>query len=173
MKECKKCGETKSTSEFSKCSVRKDGLQYNCKSCNKKDNHKFRTEINPSHHANWQRNNLKRLCELIKNYRRADKNGLIYSIRNPEGDTYIGMTQMYLKVRRLEHISHYRKYTKGQRDTTLPLLHASFDKYGIENHQFETILDMGNIDRKQLSFIETSFIQAFQQIGKSLNIRIK
>lgn len=172
MKQCKKCGETKSTSEFSKCSVRKDGLQYNCKSCNKKDNHKFRTEINPSHHADWQRANLKRLCEIVKNYRRADKNGLIYSIRNPEGQTYIGMTQMYLSVRRLEHISHFKRRYKDNR-TKLPLLHQSFEKWGIDNHKFETILDMGNMDREQLAFIETSFIQSFQQIGKSLNIRTK
>jgi len=172
MKQCNNCNQIKDYSHFSKCSSNKDGLQYSCKSCNKKTNLQFRTE-KPEHHQQWQRDNLSRLCELIKNYRRADKSGIIYSIRNPEGETYIGMTQMYLKVRRLEHISHYRKYTKGQRDTTLPLLHQSFDKYGIENHQFELVADFGNMDRKQLGFIESSFIQAFKEIGKSLNVRIK
>lgn len=32
-KPCKKCGETKDLSEFSKCKASKDGLQYWCKPC--------------------------------------------------------------------------------------------------------------------------------------------
>lgn len=169
-KQCNKCGQTKSTSDFSKCSSNKDGLQYQCKSCNVKTNHKFRTEINPSHHAEWQRNHFTRLCELVRKYRKADKNSLIYSIRNPEGETYIGMTQMYMQVRKFEHISHYNKAKRGYYKYNLPLLHSSFDKYGVDNHQFEVIADFGEMDREQLRFIETSFIKAFQEIGKSLNI---
>lgn len=172
-KECSKCGEVKPHSQFSKCSSHKDGLQYQCRECNRKSNHKFRTEIQPEHHAEWQRTNLGRLCEIVAKYRKADKSSLIYSIRNPEGETYIGMTQMYFSVRKLEHISHFRKYKKGQSNVHLPLLHYSFEKYGIDNHQFEVIVDMGDTDREQLSFIETSFIKAFQEIGKSLNVRVK
>lgn len=172
-KECNKCGEVKPHSQFSKCSSNKDGLQYQCRDCNRKSNHKFRTELNPQHHAEWQRTNLKRLCELVKKYRKANKPSLIYSISNPEQEHYIGMTQMHLSVRRLEHISHFRKSMKGNRAVVLPLLHDSFRKWGVENHKFEVILNMGDIDRKQLAFIETSFIQAFQEINKSLNVRIK
>lgn len=167
MKQCRKCNEVKELSQFSKCSVRKDGLQYNCKSCNKKDNLKFRTEINPSHHQIWQRNNLSRLCQLVQKYRKADKNSIIYSITNPAGETYIGMTQMYLKVRKWEHIAAYR----NNKPNAIPLLRESFEKYGVDNHKFELVVDMGDIDREQLKFIESSFIQAFQQTGKSLNIK--
>lgn len=170
MKQCIKCREVKDVSNFSKCSARKDGLQWNCKSCNKKDNLKFRIEINPSHHANWQHNNPKRLCELVSKYRKSDKGGRIYSIKNPNGDVYIGMTEAYLSVRKLEHRQHYKKAKKGKQ-APLPLLHKSFDIYGVDNHIFETVVDLGDIDRKQLGYIETSFIQSFKEIGKSLNIR--
>jgi hypothetical protein len=172
MKHCNKCGETKDVTNFSKSSARKDGLQDYCKACNKKNNLKFRTEINPQHHAEWQRNNPDRLCELVKKYRKADKGGAIYSIRNPEGETYIGMTEAYLNVRWLEHRQHYKRAQKGK-NLALPKLHESFSKYGIENHTFEVVVELPGIDRQQLRFIETSFIESFQQIGKSLNIRVK
>lgn len=172
MKKCTKCGEVKDEVNFSKSVARKDGLQDNCKACNKKDNLKFRTEINPQHHAEWQRNNPDRLCELVAKYRKADKGGAIYSIRNPEGETYIGMTEAYLNVRWLEHRQHYKRAQKGKAHS-LPLLYKSFDAYGIENHTFDVVVEMPGIDRKQLAFVETAFIQAFQEIGKSLNIRVK
>lgn len=172
MKKCMKCGETKDVNNFSKSVARKDGLQDYCKSCNKENNLKFRTEINPNHHAEWQRNNPERLCELVANYRRADKGGLIYSIRNPIGETYIGMTEAHLRVRSLEHKQHYKKVLRGKANP-LPLLHQSFDQYGVENHTFEVVVQLDGIDREQLKYVETSFIQSFQEIGKSLNIRIK
>jgi ribosomal protein S10 len=43
--------------------------------------------------------------------------------------------------------------------------------HGIQNHTFETILELEGIDRKQLENIESSFIEAVKQTGKSLNIR--
>ena len=170
MKQCIKCREVKDESNFSKCSARKDGLQWNCKSCNKKDNLKFRIEINPSHHANWQRNNPDRLCELVSRYTKADKPGIIYSIKNPAGEYYIGQSKKYMTVRKTSHKTHYNRAKKGKMNP-LPLLHASFDKYGIKNHIFKIIVDLGDMDRKQLKFIETSFIRAFKETGKSLNIR--
>ena len=86
-------------------------------------------------------------------------------------EVYVGMTEAHLNVRKLEHRQHYKKAKKGKQ-APLPLLHESFDLYGINNHIFETIVELGDIDRKQLAFIETSFIQSFKEIGKSLNIRI-
>jgi hypothetical protein len=167
-----KCREVKDEVNFSKSKAKKDGLQDNCKVCNREDNLKFRTEINPQHHAEWQRNNLDRLCELVAKYRKADKGGLIYSIRNPEGETYIGMTEAYLNVRTLEHKQHYKLAKKGKANS-IPLLHQSFDKYGVENHQFEIVVQLDGMDREQLAFVESSFIKSFKEIGKSLNVRIK
>ena len=169
-KECKGCGKVKDTTQFSKCSSSKDKLQHRCKDCNKKDNHKFRTEINPQHHAKWQISNWDKLMGYLRKYRRADKNGIIYAITNPIGETYIGMSEMYLNARMTEHRKHYKQYKQGKRKS-LPLLHNSFDTHGIQNHTFETILELEGIDRKQLENIESSFIEVVKQTGKSLNIR--
>ena len=172
MKRCTKCRTLKEVTRFSKCSRNKDGLQHNCKVCNKEDNLKFRTQINPQHHAEWQRTNPDKLTELVAKYRKADKGGCIYSIRNPDGETYIGMTEAHLSVRWLEHRQHYKIAQKGKKQP-LPKLHESFSKYGIENHTFEVVISLPGYDRKQLAFVETSFIESFQQIGKSLNVRAK
>lgn len=169
-KECKCCGKVKDTTQFSKCKSNKDGLQFKCKHCNSKDNHKFRTEINPEHHSKWQTTNWDRFMNYMRKYRKADKNGIIYSITNPEGEVYIGMSEMFLKVRMIEHRKHYRQYKEGKRES-LPGLHDSFDKYGIKNHKFQTIFESEGIDRKQLEYIERSFIEAVKQTGKSLNKR--
>ena len=103
-------------------------------------------------------------------YRKADKNGIIYAITNPNGETYIGMSEMYLKARMTEHRKHYKQYKQGKRNS-LPGLHKSIDKFGWKNHNIQTLLELEDIDRKQLEYIESSFIASVKQTGKSLNIR--
>jgi hypothetical protein len=112
----------------------------------------------------WQKNNPDRLCELVARYRRADKPGKIYSISNPNGEHYIGMTNTHISVRMLEHRLHYRR-----RHGALPALHQSFDTFGFDNHKVDVVLELDGIDRTQLRFIEKSFIESFNQQGKSLN----
>ncbi len=170
MKQCKQCGKSKDSTQFSKCSSTKSGLQPKCKNCNKKDNQKFRTEINPQHHAKWQTINWDKFVGYLKKYRKADKNGIIYAITNPDGETYIGMSEAYLNVRMIEHRKHYRQFKQGKRDS-LPVLHKSVDKFGWKRHDIKTLLELEGIGRKQLEYIESSFIQAVKQTGKSLNIR--
>ncbi len=170
MKECKQCGKSKETTQFSKCSSSKDKLQPKCKNCNSKDNQKFRIEINPEHHAKWQTSNWDKFMVYLRKYRKADKNGIIYAITNPDGETYIGMSEMYLNVRMIEHRKHYKQFKQGKRDS-LPGLHKSVDKFGWKRHDIKTILELEGIGRKQLEYIESSFIEAVKQTGKSLNIR--
>jgi len=169
-KECKDCGKLKDTTQFSKCSSTKSKLQPKCKDCNKKDNHKFRTEINPQHHKIWQNNNWDKFISYVKNYRCANKDGLIYAITNPEGQKYIGLTEMYGKVRFMEHKMHYKRACQGKRDR-LGKLHDSFDKYGFDNHKFEVIEQHPNIDREELKKIETKFIIEYRNKNLSLNSR--
>jgi hypothetical protein len=170
MKTCQKCHKVKDTNQFSKCSSNKDGLQYKCKECNKVDNLKFRTEINPTHHKKWQAKNWDKFIDYVKKYRKADKTPLLYSIKNPDGLQYIGMTMMSFSVRLLEHRSHYRRASMGKRDR-LGLLHDSFDKFGIENHEFKVIKECPGLSREQLKQLESAFItlNKFQNI--SLNTR--
>jgi hypothetical protein len=170
MKECRHCGKSKETTQFSKCKANKDGLQSKCKQCNSKDNHKFRTEINPTHHEKWQNSNWDKFMEYLRKYRRADKNGIIYSITNPNGETYIGMSEMYFKVRMIEHRKHYRQYKSGKRES-LPLLHKSVDKYGWSKHSYKILAQFEDIDREELKYIEKIFIEIVKQTGKSLNTK--
>ncbi len=170
LKQCQTCHKVKDTNQYSKCKSNKDGLQYCCKECNKKTNLKFRTEINPQHHKIWQDANWDTFMEYMRKYRKADKGGIIYAIVSPIGHQYIGMTEAYEKVRFLEHKKHYRQATEGKRNR-LGLLHDSFDKYGIDNHEFKVIKECPGLTRKQLLELEKSFItlNKFQNI--SLNIK--
>jgi hypothetical protein len=170
MKQCNRCHQSKDTSQFSKCKSNKDGLQYKCKQCDKETNLKFRTEINPTHHQNWQDKNWDKFVGYIKSYRKADKMPIVYGITNPEGMVYIGMTEMYLTVRVNEHKRHYRRASEGKRDR-LGLLHDSFDTFGIENHEFKVVKECPGLSRKQLKEVESAFItlNKFQNI--SLNKR--
>jgi hypothetical protein len=168
MKTCQKCQQIKDTTQFSKCKSNKDGLQYCCKSCNKETNLKFRSEINPTHHQKWQEKNWDTFVEYVKKYRKADKIGLIYGITNPEGMVYIGMTKMYLRVRLNEHRRHYRRASEGKRDR-LGLLHDSFDKYGIDNHEFKVIKECPGLTRKQLQQLESAYITLNKAQKISLN----
>ena len=170
MKTCKDCGKLKETTQFSKCSSTKSGLQPKCKDCNKKDNLKFRTQINPEHHKIWQDNNWDTFTEYMRKYRKSDKGGRIYAIVNPVGQQYIGMTEAYDKVRFLEHKKHYRQATMGKRNR-LNLLHDSFDKYGIDNHQFKVIKECPGLTRKQLQEVEKAFITLDKYQNISLNIK--
>lgn len=160
---CNNCGKVKETTQFSKRTASPDGLQLKCKQCNSKDNRDFRIE-KPEHHIEWQRSNAEQHSRNVARYRRADKSGKIYSIINPDGYVYIGMTNTHIAVRMLEHRAHYRR---GK--VKLPKLHESFNKFGIDNHKVNIILELDGIDRTQLRFIEKSFINAFSQQGKSLN----
>lgn len=167
-KQCNKCGKTKDTTEFSLQTRSKDGLQPRCKSCNKKDNHKFRTEINPQHHKLWQVGHMAELTSYIKKYRKADKTPIIYSIVNPEGKQYIGQTMMNFSVRILEHRSHYRRASLNKRER-LDLLHDSFDKHGIDNHEFNIMKELPGFTRKQLHEVERAYITLNKLQNISLN----
>jgi len=173
MKHCNKCGETKEYTQFSKKTKSKDGLQDHCKACNKIENHKFRTEINPEHHSKWQKDNWDHFAEYYANWRRGDKAGKVYAIINPKGEVYVGMTQTPLSVRMVEHRVKFRRMKEGKDTTTsIPLLHNSFEIYGVENHQVKVLFEDEDIDRKDLKMMETTFIKAFRQEGKSLNIKL-
>ena len=167
-KYCGGCRKDLPTTQFSKNRKTRDLLQFKCKSCNKTDNHKFRTEINPQHHSIWQKDNSDRVSDIISRWRQADKVGTIYYIKNPNNEYYIGMTKCYLNVRWSEHKIHYRLANKNKRNK-LPGLHNSFDKYGVENHQIETIIQFEDISRKELKEWEKVFIKSFKENANILN----
>lgn len=172
MKQCLKCSEVKDYSQFSKCKARKDGLQDRCKQCNKVDNLRFRKEINPEHHAKWQKENIKKVSQLVRKYRKADKTGVVYALINSEGEVYVGETKTHLKVRLMEHRVKYKRFLEGKLKKEHPLLFESFEKYGIDNHRLEILFEDKDISKKDLKLIEKSFIKAFKENGNSLNVKL-
>jgi hypothetical protein len=168
-KYCAGCRETLPTSNFSKNSRREDGLQYKCKSCNKIDNEKFRTEINPQHHSIWQKNNADRVVEIVSRWRKANKLGTIYFIKSPDEAFYIGRTECHLKVRWSEHLSHWRLSNRNLKKR-LPLLHNSFDKWGPDKHEMGIVAQFEDITTDELREYESVFIKSFKEAGNSLNV---
>jgi hypothetical protein len=166
MKTCNRCHEVKDTNQFSKCKSNKDGLQYKCKECNKVDNRKFRLEIDPKYQTKWYHKYTQYWTDYMAKYNKADKLPIVYAIVAPDGKQYIGQTMMHLGVRRSEHIRHYKRASKGLRDR-LPLLHDSFDKHGLETHQFKVVKECKGFDRKQLREVESAYItlNKFQNIS--------
>jgi len=127
-KTCGRCGEYKAAEHFSKSRAKKDGLQQNCKSCNKIINDKYR-EDNPEY---WSYEtgyfSDKEKWEYIRLYNKADKTIKIYAIQFSDDLWYVGSTKALLNTRLTRHIIDYRRVKQGQRDRTIPLLHAEFDK---------------------------------------------
>jgi len=129
-KHCNQCGVLKQSSEFSKCRRRKDGLQPKCKECNKKDNKKFRTEIQPDYYSyinGYFADKTK--WEYISLYNKADKPIKIYMINFDDGSKYIGSTKTLMSVRLTRHIADYRRVLEGHRSRAIPLLHSKFDEF--------------------------------------------
>ena len=169
-KTCNRCHEVKDTTQFSKCKANKCGLQYQCKKCNSETNLKFRSEINPEHHKIWQDNNWDTFTEYMRKYRKSDKGGRIYAIVNPVGQQYIGCTEAYGKVRFLEHKKHYKQATEGKRNR-LNLLHDSFDRFGIDAHEFKVVKECPGLTRKQLQQLESAYITLNKAQKISLNTK--
>lgn len=156
-KKCSNCKELKLTTKFSKSTNSKDGLQSKCKDCQK--------EFNDKYNPKYQSDNK----DYFTEYGKADKNGIIYRIVNPLGETYIGCTKKKLSVRFNSHRGNYL-YQKAKGYSTFPLLHKSFDIWGIDAHTFEEVMDCGNITKEQLRDIENKMIIALKKNSKCLNV---
>ena len=171
MKECNQCNKLKPLSEYYKRSASPDGKQAKCKSCVKIINENFRT-LKPKYQDEWYKKNwdkwLSYTAEWHKNNVCADDSrSAIYYIVNPENKIYVGSTQTLFSARQSAHKAQYQT-----RNRILPLLHKSFDIFGYDNHKW-VILDMSGVDRETLRAIEYSMINHFNQIGLSLNVRLK
>jgi hypothetical protein len=143
---CGSCNHSKHTTQFSKYKRSKDGLQPHCKECQS-----IRTRPLTN--------------ELLK----ANKNGIIYRIVNPLGETYIGSTKSKVLYRFMHHRAVYA-YQKSKGYSTFPSLHKSFHMWGLDAHTFEVVKDMGVISKKDLREIESKMIIALKLNGKCLNV---
>ena len=172
---CNSCDTMLPTSEFSKCRTRKSGYQSKCKSCNKKDNDKYRKH-NPQY---WSYEHGyfsdKTKWEYISHYMAADKAIKIYKIVHPNGKHYIGSTKALLNVRLARHVQDYRRYKDGNTDRTIPLLHKEWDKMFTTYDDLRDflkentyIIEETNGGRKRQLTIEQFWINRFREDGYEL-----
>lgn len=127
-KHCKKCNTTKDISKFGICRKSKDGYQYYCTDC--RNEHQY-----------------------------ADNQSLLYQITNPNGETYVGCTKMKLWKRWWQHKTNFiYKKRYSYRMGTYPLLHQSFETYGVDNHTIQLISELGNISRTEMLKEEKEYI---------------
>ena len=170
-KECNQCNSTKPLTDFYKMSASKDGHQPKCKICVKEVNQNFR-ENKPEYQIEWQRTNHTKWAKYVsdwakENAKADDSRSAIYTIQNEAGEIYVGSTQTLFSQRKSAHKIQYLNKTRR-----IPLLHNSFDKHGYDNHKW-TILDMSGVDRDTLRAIEYQMINNFNNLGISLNTRLK
>lgn len=155
-KKCSYCNELKPTTDFSRNSKSKDLLQHRCKKCNKlyNDVNNHKVEV------------TEKRIQYNKKYFKADKDGLIYTITNPIGEVYVGSTKLLPNIR-FSHHRHDFSSVNGK----FPLLHSSFEKWGIDAHEFKVIQNHGEIPTIELREIESNMIKAYKLNGKSLNVK--
>lgn len=171
MKQCSRCGSVKETTQFSKRTKSKDGLQAHCKECNVKSNHKFRNEIDPMYMNRWVNTNRNYWNEYCNFYAGSGNVNTIYTYTNPANQIYVGFTRRKNpNFRKVEHKKFYNStYNTKNR---LPLLWNSFDKFGYDNHKFE-ILHQFEGTKEEGMQLETKLIIFYQSINKSLNVKTK
>lgn len=171
MKQCNHCSKSKPFSDFHKKSDAKDGLQPKCRKCVKEINEAFRKN-KPDYQLDWQRTNHTKWLEYLTNWAKENvkanpKRSAIYCIINPDNKIYVGHTQTAFSQRKSAHKVQWHDDKR-----TLPYLHKSFDTYGWENHKWE-VIDMAGLDKETLKTIEYAMINQFNQLGMSLNKRLK
>jgi len=167
-KYCKKCEQTKSTTEFYKCTPNKDGLQHYCKICCNKSSKEFRVK-RPDYYwgeDGYFRNNYEELMVYQKGRQTADKSPKVYMITTPDG-VYIGSTKRFLYLRMIGHLTDYITGKK-----IIPLLHQSFDRYTIpEVRQFikdVKLLEEFEGDRSEARKRELYWIEHYSNLGYNL-----
>lgn len=85
----------------------------------------------------------------------------IYKITNPSGKVYIGKS-FDIKKR-------WSAYRKMHRSVTRKYLHASFKKYGVNNHTFEIILNLPkSITNEELVNLEIAYIKDYKNANVPL-----
>jgi RecB family endonuclease NucS len=87
-------------------------------------------------------------------------------VTNPKGEIYIGLTRRKrIKFRFSEHKKQFQF-----RNGLFPLLHASMNKFGYDNHTIE-VIHQSEGSKYEGRILETEFILLYKSKGISLNVQ--
>lgn len=109
MKKCNKCLQDKERTEFSKCKITKDGLQYKCKQCEREIKQQ-RYQNDKSRRIQYYQRNKKKYTERDKQYAQARR--LPYHI------VYILPLHNYAGITNDSHRRMIQHKNINKRDTT-------------------------------------------------------
>jgi hypothetical protein len=126
---CKSCGISKDITEYSKRQKSRDGLQPQCKTCNKVTNKDFRHKNVDywSYETGYFSDRQK--WQYIAEWQRADKSIKVYKIVLPDGRVYIGSTKMHLGHRLSTHIKDFIYWKEGKKRYVIPKLSEFFNTW--------------------------------------------
>ena len=171
---CNECGKTKPSTEFSKCTRCKSGLQPKCKDCNKKDNAEFRKL--KSEYWSYEDGYFsdKEKWKYITLYTVADKTVKIYMISFPDGSKYIGSTKAHLSVRLNNHIQDFKRIKRGKKGRLIPLLHEKLSEFDTMEEVVEHIKNNTSIieecvgSKTKQYTLEATWIKRLKKRGETL-----
>ena len=167
LKYCYKCSTDKETTEFSKSSRAKDGLQTACKACNKIYNAKFRKE-RPDYQNSYYKTFTGKINKMkaVATWVGKGKPG-VYFLKNVEnGMLYIGSTSN-LRKREFEW-NTYLNNPEGFAQIFDPEFFADVIKYGKEAFEFNIIQKMNTGTTAQVRAKERETIKALDRMGIKL-----
>jgi 5-methylcytosine-specific restriction endonuclease McrA len=124
LKRCPKCGETKPTDAFSKCSNRKDGYQAYCKTCRSADYAANREAISARRHAYYVAN-AEKICERVRAYQATHTEA-----KRAYNRAYIAATREERKAYKEANKEHITSYMHNYRETKVEELRAYAREWG-------------------------------------------
>ena len=137
-----------------------------CKPCQLKKVTKY-NQSNKQYWKQYRIDNADYIRDYYQEYYDTDQPIKIYGIQNPNGEVYVGMTQMRdWNIRISQHKTSY-KLERG----SYPKLHESLDRYGWDNHSVVLIEEMDTKDRSRGLSRETMWIEHYIKMSKSLNLK--
>jgi len=76
------------------------------------------------------------------------------------------MTMRFLRIRYESHKTQFKSKVRS-----CPLLHDSFEKYGLENHKYMVLEEYPGLTRQELKKKESEWMLKLESKVKLLNIR--
>jgi hypothetical protein len=167
MKHCNKCNISKPLSEFNKSKNHKDGLQYECKECNKQYNQDNKESIDEYNKQHYQ-DNKESINEKNLKLHMSEGYG-VYSLTHlPTQCYYIGEGQIHSR-----RTKHFNKLKGGC--NPYGLLQEHYNKHpNIDDWEFEVIRKFEDYDKDAGLEVEKKLIKwGFENVpNKILNKNI-
>ena len=185
-KECTKCHEIKSVSEFSRDKNKTDGLQSQCKQCckqwrkNNKEYSKQWHENNKEHRKEYKKQcyNNKALEAIQEIYEKVTKKlyphngiqyGIIYGVYNTITNRwYIGQTTTSFEVR--YHGNFFKYKVSETSEESSKLLVEDIETYGEGSFQIHEVIDVA-FSEEELDALEVYYIDKYKAYDEGYNSR--